>query len=25
VHPVTGQRVDFTSPLPADLEAYLAQ
>jgi len=24
VHPVTGLRTEFTSPLPADLEAYLA-
>jgi 23S rRNA pseudouridine1911/1915/1917 synthase len=24
VHPVTGMRSEFTSPLPADLEAYLA-
>jgi 23S rRNA pseudouridine1911/1915/1917 synthase len=25
VHPVTGLRTEFTSPLPADLEAYLAE
>jgi 23S rRNA pseudouridine1911/1915/1917 synthase len=25
VHPVTGARSEFTSPLPADLEAYLAR
>jgi 23S rRNA pseudouridine1911/1915/1917 synthase len=25
VHPVTGRRSEFTSPLPADLEAYLAR
>jgi 23S rRNA pseudouridine1911/1915/1917 synthase len=24
IHPVTGMRSEFTSPLPADLEAYLA-
>jgi 23S rRNA pseudouridine1911/1915/1917 synthase len=24
VHPITGLRTEFTSPLPADLEAYLA-